>query len=194
LFQNPYFFRWYKTHKIKPLFPFGHGLSYTEYSYSNLQHEIRYENIPTRNKQSSLDFTENNSSNNNNSSSSSSSSSSSRSNNNSNSRDIKSNIYVNEIIRIQVDIENIGLYDGAEVPQLYLTFPESADEPPQQLKGFQRVFLSVKEKKQVEFVLYERDVVVWNMYTHEWQVVLGEYHVHIGASSELFHFSVTFNL
>lgn len=30
-------YRWYDERKIAPLFPFGHGLSYTEFTYSNLE-------------------------------------------------------------------------------------------------------------------------------------------------------------
>ena len=30
-------YRWYEKENIEPLFPFGHGLSYTEFSYSNLR-------------------------------------------------------------------------------------------------------------------------------------------------------------
>ena len=29
-------YRWYEQHKVKPAFAFGHGLSYTSFSYSDL--------------------------------------------------------------------------------------------------------------------------------------------------------------
>ena len=30
-------YRWYDAHKLTPLFPFGYGLSYTSFRYSDLQ-------------------------------------------------------------------------------------------------------------------------------------------------------------
>ena len=29
-------YRWYTAHQVTPLFPFGHGLSYTIFQYTNL--------------------------------------------------------------------------------------------------------------------------------------------------------------
>ena len=38
-------YRWYEKKEIQPLFPFGHGLSYTNYKYENLKIEKKAENI-----------------------------------------------------------------------------------------------------------------------------------------------------
>merc|ERR1712160_16759 len=37
---------------------------------------------------------------------------------------------------VSIDVVNSGAVPGAEVMQLYLTFPDAAQEPPRQLKGF----------------------------------------------------------
>jgi hypothetical protein len=75
-------YRWHDAHNSPPAFPFGHGLSYTTFGYSNLTATA-----------SGVSFT----------------------------------------------LTNTGSVAGAEVAQLYLGFPASAGEPPQQLKGFQKV-------------------------------------------------------
>lgn len=75
-------YRWYDQHNLQPLYPFGHGLSYTTFDYSDLQ------------------------------------------------------IHGDQIT---CQVKNSGVRAGAEVVQLYLGYPESAQEPPQLLKGFQKV-------------------------------------------------------
>lgn len=87
-------YRYYDAMNVKPLFEFGYGLSYSEFSYN------------------SLNVTGN-----------------------------------NYNVNISIEIKNIGKYDGADVAQLYLEFPKYANEPPKLLKGFEKVFLKVHEKK-----------------------------------------------
>ena len=45
-------------------------------------------------------------------------------------------------VTISVTIKNTGPVHGAEVAQLYLGFPPSAGEPPQVLRGFQKLNLA----------------------------------------------------
>jgi beta-glucosidase len=41
-------YRYYDTKKIKPLFAFGHGLSYTQFQYSDLQLEVKQDKLMAR--------------------------------------------------------------------------------------------------------------------------------------------------
>ena len=41
-------YRWFDTKNIEPLFPFGHGLSYTRFAYSDLQTGRRRQSHRTR--------------------------------------------------------------------------------------------------------------------------------------------------
>eukprot|EP00055_Hartaetosiga_balthica_P011579 m.53075 g.53075 ORF g.53075 m.53075 type:complete len:739 (-) comp7652_c0_seq1:124-2340(-) len=122
-------YRWYDARGVTPAFPFGHGLSYTTFHYSDLA-------ISGMN--------------------------------------------------ISATITNTGSVAGAEVPQLYLGFPSSAGEPPQQLKGFEKVHLGAGQSTTVTFNLRDRDLSIWDVNQHAWSKVKGSYSVSIGASSRDF--------
>jgi hypothetical protein len=40
---------------------------------------------------------------------------------------------------VSFNVTNTGARDGADVPQLYVTYPAAADEPPRQLRFFSKV-------------------------------------------------------
>ena len=124
-------YRWYTAHDVTPAYHFGHGLSYTTFTYSDL----------TAQK-------------------------------------------LDSGIKVKVTVTNSGSMAGREVPQLYITYPPEAEEPPLHLKGFRRTeLLSPQESTTVEFILRERDVSVWDTTTHSWTVIKGEYWLRVGASS-----------
>ena len=81
-------------------------------------------------------------------------------------------------------VTNTGGIAGAEVAQLYLTFPVSANTPPLQLKGFVKTgVLQPGERQQVTFLLRERDLSTWCVDTHKFKLAEGEYTVYVGNSS-----------
>lgn len=80
-------------------------------------------------------------------------------------------------------VRNTGKRAGAEVPQLYLTFPAAAGEPPLQLKGFDRVQLAPGQAKRVTLRLDTRAFSVWDAATHDWKQVHGKFTVNVGDSS-----------
>lgn len=84
---------------------------------------------------------------------------------------------------VSMRLQNTGALDGAEVVQLYLLFPSSAGEPPQQLKGFEKTFLKAGASADITFVLEDKDFSIWNQTTHGWSKVTGTFGVRVGASS-----------
>ena len=80
-------------------------------------------------------------------------------------------------------IANVGGVFGSEVPQLYLGFPTSAGEPPMQLKGFSKLHLAAGETATATFTLDDRSFSIWDVNSHAWTVVKGQFSVFVGASS-----------
>ena len=74
---------------------------------------------------------------------------------------------------------------GAEVAQLYLTFPRSAGEPPRVLKRFEKMALPPHGSAIVAFDALDpkRDLAIWDEGKHAWASVAGTFGVHVGASS-----------
>lgn len=88
----------------------------------------------------------------------------------------------NPVVEITFTLHNSGNVDGAEIPQVYLTWPEAANVPPTQLRGFERVFFKSGETSTVTIELRRRDISYWNVEEQEWVVASGEYTVDVGAS------------
>ncbi|MFC1494835.1 glycoside hydrolase family 3 protein [Thermodesulfobacteriota bacterium] len=123
-------YRWYDAMKEDPLFPFGHGLSYTKFEFSDL-------NISG------------------------------------DSRDR----------HITLDVKNIGNRAGAEVVQLYVGVPDEAEEPPKQLKGFEKILLNSGETKKVTISLPDENLMMFDEFGQEWKLFKGNYKVMVGSSS-----------
>lgn len=85
---------------------------------------------------------------------------------------------------ITFSVKNSGLRAGSEVPQLYLGFPSLAQEPPRQLKGFQKVHLDSGIEAKITFQVADQDLSIWDTSLHNWVIVSGEFKVMVGASSE----------
>jgi beta-glucosidase len=86
---------------------------------------------------------------------------------------------------ISFQLSNVGSYNGSEVCQLYLSFPDHAQEPPKLLKDFQKVFLLAGQTTTVSFALDPQDFSVWaDISLHDWRVATGTFTVFIGPSSD----------
>ena len=133
-------YRHYDAKSIAPLFPFGHGLSYTTFGYKDLKV------FPA---QVSFDGKR-----------------------------------VAEVT-IEATVVNTGKVRGAEVVQLYLALPSTGgvQQPPKQLKGFQKLTLEPGKQGHVRLELDRRSLSYWDVKSHAWAVAPGDYQIMVGASS-----------
>jgi beta-glucosidase len=125
-------YRWYDAKGIRPLFPFGFGLSYTTFSLSNL----------------SIDSSG-----------------------------------TSGTAVASVDITNTGKVAGSDTVQAYIGDPAAAGEPPEQLKGFERVTLAPGQSAYVDITLGPSAFSVWDTGLQQWVETPGSYTVMVGDSS-----------
>lgn len=125
-------YRWFDAQNVAPLYPFGHGLSYSTFGYNNLTIGA---------------------------------------------------VSPAGQVQIQMDLTNTSALAGTEVAQLYLGFPALAGEPPKQLKGFKKVFLSGHQAQHLSFNLGWEDLAYWEASVRGWLVAPGAFQVLVGASS-----------
>ena len=117
---------------MKPLFPFGFGLSYTTFAFSDLTVQPRPQGAT-----------------------------------------------------VSFRVTNTGSRAGAEVAQLYVTFPPIAEgnEPPHQLKGFDKVELQPGQSRTLHLGLTAPQLSYWSESHHAWHLAHGEFSVAVGDSS-----------
>ena len=133
-------YKWYDAEKKQPLFPFGYGLSYTTYSYSNMK------------------------------------------------------VTPGDHVRVSFTVKNTGGRAGAEIAQVYASFPPNAGEPPKRLVGWSRVKLNPGESKDITVDVEPLFLSTFNADQHAWQKVAGEYTFMAGGSSQSLPLKGTANL
>jgi beta-glucosidase len=69
------------------------------------------------------------------------------------------------------------------VVQLYIGCPTAAEEPPKQLRGFEKVRLKPGERKTVSMTIGKDSVAAWESDDHAFKVYPGTYTIMVGASS-----------
>ncbi|WP_152396784.1 beta-glucosidase [Paenibacillus guangzhouensis] len=125
-------YRYYDRKELAPQFPFGHGLSYTTFSYSGL----------------------------------------------------KAVQQVDGQVAVTFTIENTGTVHGQEVVQVYVHDEECKwVRPEKELKAFAKIALAPGEKKEVSFLLEERDFAYYNTKYNRWVAETGYFQILIGSSS-----------
>jgi beta-glucosidase len=123
-------YRWYDAMRQEPLFPFGYGLSYTSFRFSDLSVTRRAGRLVAR-----------------------------------------------------VTVTNTGHRAGAEVAELYVRSPASAQEPPRQLKAYTKVRLSAGQRRRVTLTVGLGSLASWDNPDTGWVLHRGTYRIYVGGSS-----------
>ncbi|KAI0352075.1 beta-glucosidase [Trametes cingulata] len=84
---------------------------------------------------------------------------------------------------VSFTVKNTGQVAGTEIPQLYVHFPSSAREPPSVLKGFTDVDVPPGSSQTVEMTMSRYDLSVWDTGAQGWKKPQGDIAFSIGASS-----------
>ncbi|MFE6254481.1 beta-glucosidase [Agromyces sp. NPDC057865] len=88
---------------------------------------------------------------------------------------------------VSFTVTNTGERDGAEVPQVYLTLPDAANEPGKRLVAFDRIQLAAGESTRVELVVdsaaSSHPFSIWDVDADKWVSPKGRYDLAVGSSS-----------
>ena len=146
-------YRYFDAKNITVRYPFGYGLSYTNFTYGDLTATIT--------NTSALSYT-----------------------------------YANgalglggeedlwdEVVNATISVKNTGSVIGAEVAQLYITFPDVAAQPLRVLRGFEKASILVGATAEMTFTLRRRDLSYWDTTAQAWAVASGKYTLSVGSSS-----------
>jgi beta-glucosidase len=89
-----------------------------------------------------------------------------------------------DVVRFSIDVTNSGTVAGAEVIQLYVTYPGSAVErSDRDLKGFAKVALEPGETQTVEIAVPVNSLAYYDVAAAAWTLEGLAHEVHVGTSS-----------
>nr|POF07643.1 putative beta-glucosidase m [Quercus suber] len=147
-------YRHFIKNDITPRYPFGYGLTYTEFSYSNIEVSLN----PTTNRDLAPPDAKVNA--------------------------IApegglASLY-DIIANVTITVTNIGDFAAAEVAQLYIEIPNSS--VPKALRGFEKHWIQPGESTSYTFLLRRRDLSMWDVVQQQWMMQYGEYKVYAGKS------------
>lgn len=147
-------YRWFQANDVEVRYPFGHGLSYTTFAYGDVTATITNQSAVASKYPTGIL-----------------------------SLGGESDLY-DEVLSVETTVQNSGAVDGAEVAQLYISFPEEATQPLRILRGFEKVNLTSGESADVTFSVRRKDISYWDNVAQKWAIATGDYTLAVGSSSE----------
>jgi beta-glucosidase len=97
-------------------------------------------------------------------------------------------------IRVRFTVRNVGSLEGSDVAQVYVGDPRKTGEPPEQLRGFERVNLAPGQRIRITITLGEGAFAYWSTRRRAWRVAPGCYRLLVGDSSASLPLRIRFAL
>ncbi|MFD2176858.1 beta-glucosidase family protein [Veronia pacifica] len=87
-------------------------------------------------------------------------------------------------LTVSIDVENVSETDGAEIIQLYISYPQTVFRAPKDLKAFRRVDIAAHNTVSVFMTVTAEQLRYFDEASGRWQSEPGQYQVHVGSSSQ----------
>ena len=86
-------------------------------------------------------------------------------------------------ISFKVKISNKGDFDGYDVPEVYIKYPNAPGMPVEEMKGFKKVFVQKGKDQIVKFSIPVFELKKWDIKEGKWKLHPGKYQVCIGKDA-----------
>lgn len=99
-----------------------------------------------------------------------------------------------DTISVSVNIQNTGNYNGDEVLQAYIQYPQVNRMPLKELKGFKRVSVAKGSQQTTTIRIPVSELQKWDLDTNKWKLYPGEYKLVLGSNSQEEKLSLKFTV
>ncbi|RAV60483.1 glycosyl hydrolase [Mucilaginibacter rubeus] len=88
-----------------------------------------------------------------------------------------------DTLAVTVNVKNAGKFNGDEVVQAYIKYPNIDRMPVKELKSFKRISLEQDKEGTVTLKIPVQDLQKWDLSTHKWKLYSGNYKLVLGSNS-----------
>ena len=150
-------YRYYDSKKVPVKYPFGHGLSYTEYEYSNMRltsaGDIDAADADMTGREIKT-------------------------------MEISDGDDLEEVLTVSLTVKNTGNYPGREIVQIYAVNPKTdgIERAERELRGFKVVSLNPGESREISLPISRRAFLIYDVKAQRYRAVPGCYTLQAAAS------------
>ena len=97
---------------------------------------------------------------------------------------VRQPVVAKDSVYFSASIKNTGSYDGDELAQVYIHYPDGPDLPVKELKSFKRIHLLKNESGNLYFAIALNEFKKWDDRKKSWTLHPGNYKIVLGSHSD----------